>query len=719
MVQHKPETRSSFAWLTQQILPVCVAIGAVWTLDPQRLVRRDFDIGNFPADVVKNLADEPMLHKTYGEGAQAPSCPGPDCPLNPASIRDLTTAGWTSVPTSHYERVSRTAWRSTYYERIETTLPAFAATPGSVVAFDMLGVAGKTWRMFVNGKEKASGSGGSSGNAVEFVSDGGVAGEPMTIGFEVDSGRTFAPGLVSISQPFLATPGVAPAFRSAYRGVDKEKILPDAFGRMIIAVVAALGCLFTPFHLEILAYGGALALWNYSRMLTNAMAPFPAFLGVDFMTLDSAVRCAFYACLMAFFPLYFRQRRWSAFYPAMFFSALAPVCLLAGRTGFMAGLVPIIIRNHFGIMAVIVLAGSAFAFATASATMKLPHAQFRRNIALLFTALLAFDAFLLAGRQSVMWGWDFFPIFRNLEVAFKVTKTSELILASFGIAIALEWALVVRDRQGVLQRFGMVIDPRVLKEIIHSPHLPTIRADRVIALFVDLRSFSAMCERFSPAEVNLALNEYLDVVTRAVQDHNGIIDKFVGDAVLALWGVPVQSASDPMDSVRAAMAIRKGMNELNRKRAARGDFVLSCGVGLHAGPAIFGPVGNAQRIDFTAIGPTINLSARLQGLTKDFGADTLMSQSLHRLVADKTLCEDMGAVPVRGFDGGAHVVRLLGVADAAGRIHFEDSRLASAGLPTRAGMVEAAPKNLQAVRYQGSGTGTDRENVQTITPVAS
>ena len=188
------------------------------------------------------------------------------------------------------------------------------------------------------------------------------------------------------------------------------------------------------------------------------------------------------------------------------------------------------------------------------------------------------------------------------------------------------------------------------------------------------------------------------MVTTAVQKNNGIIDKFVGDAVMALWGVPLRSASDPMDSVRAAIAIRKGMNDLNAQRIARGDFPLACGVGMHCGPAIFGPVGNAQRIDFTAIGPTINLSARLQALTKEKGADILLSQDLHRLVAHKTLCTDLGVTPVRGLSKDAHILRLLGVADASGRINFEDVKLAAAGLPTRAGLVEDAPSNMAVVR---------------------
>ncbi|NDE16097.1 adenylate/guanylate cyclase domain-containing protein [bacterium] len=713
MAQYKPESRSPMAWLTQQVLPLCVAVGAIWTLDPQRLVSRNFDIGSFAPAVVQDLHEDPVIEKIYGEDQGAPVCPGADCPLNPRPLSELNSDGWRHVPASLYERVSSTGWRGVYLVRIETTLPSFASASGAKVAFDVLGIAGKSWRLFINGKEKAAGAGGVRDEAVEFLSDGGVAGEPLTIGLEIDAGRTFAPGIISLSQPFLSVPEVAPVFRSAYRGIDKERVLPDAFGRMILAVLAALGCLFTPFHLEILAYAAGLALWNYSRMIGNAMAPFPNFLDVDFSTLDSAVRCGFYACVLAFWPLYFRQRKFKAFVPAILFAALAPACLFAGKTGILNFIVPAIIKNHFGILAVVVLAGAAFASSTWLATRNLPHAIFRRRVAILFAALLTFDATLLFARQLSIWGFEAFPALNGIDLALKVTKVSELVMASFGVVIALEWALVVRDRQMVLQRFGMVIDPRILREIIRSPHLPTIRAERVVCLFVDLRSFSVMCEQFAPSAVNLALNEYLDVVTNAVQANNGIIDKFVGDAVLALWGVPVRSASDAADSIRAAIAIRKGISELNARRVARGEFIVSCGIGIHAGPAIFGPVGNAHRIDFTAIGPTINMAARLQSLTKETGADILISDSLHKLVADKTLCQDLGVMPVRGFAAGAHVLRLLGFADASGGIKFEDPVLALAGLPPRAGLVDSAPRNLVHVDY-GAAT-----HDQPTVPVAS
>ena len=200
MAQYKPETRSPLAWLTQQVLPLCVAVGAIWTLDPQRLISRNFDIGSFAPAVVQDLHAEPFLEKIYektdaqvdNDDRAAPVCPGADCPLNPRSTTELNSDGWRPVPVSLYERVTTDGWRGVYFVRVETTLPPFAAPSGAKVAFDVLGIAGKSWRMFVNGKEKASGAGGVRDESIEFLSDGGVAGEPLTIGLEIDAGRTLS-----------------------------------------------------------------------------------------------------------------------------------------------------------------------------------------------------------------------------------------------------------------------------------------------------------------------------------------------------------------------------------------------------------------------------------------------------------------------------------------------------------------------------------------------
>ena len=680
--------------LTKIIIPLFIVCASLATISPQRIVKGDLKLGKVMSNVAQDLDAIPELTATVPEGATRDDCPGPDCPLNPGDPNKNQRITW--EPSKNYlaERANVKSWRGYHYSRIDTTLPAFAAKKGAKVAFDILGIAGKSWRFFVNGVEKASGKGAIFDDAIVFDSDGGTPGEPMVIGFEVQAGRNFAPGIIYLSQPFLSPPEIAPVIRTAYRGNDKEVVLPDAYARATVGVIAALGCLFTPFHFEILFFAASTAIWNYLRLSTNEMVPFPSFLNVDFTTLYAALLCLFNAACLAFLAHYFRVKSRLAMVPCLIFGALAPICLFAGRTGIGITLVTTVVTNEFLVRGLIEFAGAGFAVMTLRAVSPIQGVKFRKLIAITFALLLTISGCVEIALQTSMWGLPWIESLQSSENRWLAKKIVEAAMASFGVAIAVEWALVVRDRQKVLQRFGMIIDPRVLKEIIRSKKIPSMRADRVVALFVDLRGFTQFCEKESPQEVNLTLNEYLEVVTNAVQSHDGIVDKFVGDEVMALWGIPDQSKSDPINAIRAAMAIRLGMQELNARRRESNRQELSFGIGIHCGPAIVGPVGTAQRIDFTAIGPTINLASRLQSLTKEKNADILISGDLHELVAPNTLVSDLGVSRIRGFDKLVKIFRLLGATDHKGQMHLHDTVLEAAGLPNKPGEVSDAPDNL-------------------------
>jgi adenylate cyclase len=239
----------------------------------------------------------------------------------------------------------------------------------------------------------------------------------------------------------------------------------------------------------------------------------------------------------------------------------------------------------------------------------------------------------------------------------------------------------------------MMIDPRVLKEIIGSKNIPSVRAERVVALFVDLRGFTTLCEEESPQDVNLTLNDYLGVVAKAVKNHGGIIDKFVGDEVMALWGIPNQSEIDPIRAARCAIDIRRGLRDLNVERIKLRRRPLACGMGLHCGSAIVGPVGTPERIDFTAIGPTINLAARLQSMTKDKNVDILISTDLYQMIKLVSLVSSQGSSKIRGFDKPVDIFGLIGVTDSQGKMLIHDSKLEAAGMPSSPGVVHDAPNN--------------------------
>ncbi|MEY4632395.1 MAG: hypothetical protein RIQ81_2515, partial [Pseudomonadota bacterium] len=652
--------RGRHAWMTRRVIPIGIVVLAIFILQPQNLFNPDWDTNALHGTMVQNLHDQTIWELSLAEGMEPPTCPGATCPLN-AGTREQNTnqaapqMAWRATPKTLSARASTDSWRGHHYSRIETTLPGFAAETGTPVAFDILGIAGKKWRLFVNGIEKAHGNGGLMKEAIVFTSSGGKPGDPLILGFEVEVGRTFIPGIVSLSQPFLSTPAIAPALRAAYRGVDKERVLPDTWARSMLAILVALASMMTPFFMELIVFAGGVMLWNYNILTANDLTFFPSNMKIDYGTLRATVNCAFYACLAAFYPHFFRNRARMAFVPSLMFAALAGASLVAGRFGIIPEVVPLVLKHHYLFFGLTCLFGAALAFNTARATAPLAHARFRSITARIFFVVLAAQSVMALAMQFAAWNWPAFASLNTLTVIFRVAKLNEGNILLFGIVMGLDWALVVRDRQRVLQRFGMVMDPRLMREIIRSPNLPSVKAERVVALFVDLRSFSKMCEEFTPVEVNQALNQYLDVVTQAVQANNGIIDKFVGDAAMALWGVPTACASDPRDSVRAAIAIRRGMKELNARRIADGQPALQFGIGLHCGPAIFGPVGNAQRVDFTAIGPTINLAARLQSLTREREADILLSSDLHELVASQTLVMDTGTANIRGFSKAKHV----------------------------------------------------------------
>lgn len=674
--------------LTKFLIPLFLVWAAITTVSPSRLVKSDLKLSSVMSHYAQDLNSEPEMTLSLPEGVKPFECPGASCPLN---VDRLTHSGgleWYPAKSYLAERSSKESWRGYHYTRIDTTLPTFAALKGSKVAFDILGIAGKSWRFFVNGVEKAKGPGGLFDQAIVFESDGGIPGQHMTIGFEVAAGRTFAPGIVYNSQPFLSPPEIAQVIRKAYRGSDKEVVLPDAYARATIAVIAALGCIFTPFHLEILLFAASATIWNYLRLSMNDMVPFPSFLGTDFTTLYAAMLCLFNATSLAFLATYFRVRSRLVLIICAFLALLAPMCIAAGKTGFGIELITLAVGNEFLARGIVNFVGVGFALKTWQATKRLETANFRKYISLTFALVLAIGGALHVAMQTSMWGSDFIASLSRPENRWFVRKVLEASMASFGVAIALEWALVVRDRQIVLQRFGMVIDPRVLKEIIGSKNIPSVRAERVVALFVDLRGFTGLCEEESPQDVNLTLNDYLGVVAKAVQDHGGIVDKFVGDEVMALWGIPKQSTTDPVAAARCAIDIRRRLRDLNILRKKSNRKLLSCGMGLHCGSAIVGPVGTPERIDFTAIGPTINLAARLQSMTKEKNVDILISSEFYELIKSVSLVSSKGSSRVRGFEKPVDIFGLIGVTDKQGRLLIHDSNLEAADLPRSPGVFE-------------------------------
>ncbi len=203
-----------------------------------------------------------------------------------------------------------------------------------------------------------------------------------------------------------------------------------------------------------------------------------------------------------------------------------------------------------------------------------------------------------------------------------------------------------RIAQSALTRY---LPPEIAEQIINDPTRLALNGQRcqVFALFSDLEGFTALCQSEAPDEIATFLNDYLETLSQVVLDHGGTIDKFVGDAVVAFWGAPLAREDDGERAARAAVAIHEAGEMFRSRVLPAGGRVGRTRVGLHYGEAIVGNFGGDGRIQYTALGDTMNLAARLENANKQLGTSILLSREAAAFASGIVL-RTMGRIVVRG-----------------------------------------------------------------------
>jgi adenylate cyclase len=203
------------------------------------------------------------------------------------------------------------------------------------------------------------------------------------------------------------------------------------------------------------------------------------------------------------------------------------------------------------------------------------------------------------------------------------------------------------QRDYVTNLFGQHVSPQVVERLLMSGAATASDVRKVAVMFVDIRGFTAAAKSRSPQEVVERLNVAFSLMVDAVDRHGGIVNKFLGDGFLALFGAPIE---EPDPAHRAIAAAREILTAIDRDNEGQ-KWPLRMGIGLHLGDVVAGNVGSPRRKEYTVIGDTVNFASRVEALNKEYGSQLLISDTIREAARDVTAdAVSVGEVTVRGYD---------------------------------------------------------------------
>jgi adenylate cyclase len=220
-------------------------------------------------------------------------------------------------------------------------------------------------------------------------------------------------------------------------------------------------------------------------------------------------------------------------------------------------------------------------------------------------------------------------------------------LASYGAQALTEG----RQRRLLQDVFGRYVSAELAEELLEYGEIPLGGTRQpVTVMFSDLRNYTSYCQGRDPHQVVQELNEYFAEMSLEIKAHSGMINKFIGDGIMALFGVPLPHPDDALRAVACGLKMVERNQAFNRRRAANGLEPLVIGVGLHTGLAVVGNIGTPEKMEYTAIGDAVNIASRIEGENKTFATNLLISEATYQLVATRISAEPAGSAQMKGID---------------------------------------------------------------------
>jgi adenylate cyclase len=220
------------------------------------------------------------------------------------------------------------------------------------------------------------------------------------------------------------------------------------------------------------------------------------------------------------------------------------------------------------------------------------------------------------------------------------------------VAGAIHYSRAQGERKFIHDTFARYVSRDIISQLIEHPDRVRLggHAKDMTILFSDIRGFTTLSVTLTPEQLVELLNIYLDAMTKIILQNNGVVDKYIGDAIMAFWGDPIDNPHHASDAVSVARQMIDRLATLNQELQERGMPRLSIGIGINSGTAVAGNMGSEQRFDYTVMGDEVNLASRLEGLTKEYKIGLICSQNvIDRLPSEVALSmREIDRVKVKG-----------------------------------------------------------------------
>jgi adenylate cyclase len=253
---------------------------------------------------------------------------------------------------------------------------------------------------------------------------------------------------------------------------------------------------------------------------------------------------------------------------------------------------------------------------------------------LLFASLLAFNYYM----------------FTTAKIWLNTVTPGLMIITGFITVTTYQYRTEQKSKRFIKDAFGRYLSPKVINMIIENPGLLQLGGEKRVmtAYFSDVAGFTTVSENLPPTELVLLLNEYLSAMSDIIHQFDGTVDKYEGDAIIAFWGAPIIAENHAELCVRSAVTMQRRLVVMRENWRKQGRAELSVRMGVNTGPMVVGNMGSRDRMDYTMMGDSVNLAARLEGVNKYYGTYILVSEFTYGHIKDLFLCRELDMVRVQG-----------------------------------------------------------------------